>query len=104
MYVSGKNYLNYPNGGTIVDTGDTVIWAFTDGQFMINSSSSTTTTYTPAQLQFHAPSEHTINGKTLDLEMQIVHLNSAGAPAAVIGILFDRILGGNTPNLFLTQL
>ena len=30
--------------------------------------------FKPEQLHFHAPSEHTKNDKTLDLEMHIVHL------------------------------
>jgi len=27
----------------------------------------------PVQLHFHAPSEHAVDGKHMDLEMQIVH-------------------------------
>jgi carbonic anhydrase len=32
--------------------------------------------FTPLQLHFHAPSEHTFNGKHYDLEMHIVNANS----------------------------
>ncbi len=46
--------------------------------------------FTAAQLHFHAPSEHTINGRHYDLEMHLVHVDKVTKqPAAVIGLFFD---------------
>lgn len=40
-------------------------------------------------MHFHSPSEHTIDGKNLDLELHLVHKDViTGKPAAVIAILF----------------
>ena len=40
------------------------------------------------QLDFHAPSEHTLNGKTYPLELQLVHKNSNG-DVAIVAVMFD---------------
>lgn len=45
--------------------------------------------YELAQFHFHAPSEHTVGGKHLDLEMHLVHVAASG-DLAVIGVLFNR--------------
>lgn len=42
-----------------------------------------------AQLHFHAPSEHTVQGRSFPLEMHLVHKNSAGM-LAVVGVLFEE--------------
>lgn len=52
--------------------------------------------YDLLQFHFHCPSEHTIDGKLLDLELHLVHKNAAGG-LAVIGILFKE--GKTNPNL-----
>lgn len=57
--------------------------------------------FTPLQLHFHAPSEHTFNGKHFDLEMHIVNANSDKSQLSVIGILFDVEHGGNQSNWFI---
>ena len=64
--------------------------------------------YTPKQFHFHAPSEHTVDGKYFDAEMHFVHtvkgsgLNgSADVYGAVIGIFFDVEEGGSDTNSFL---
>ena len=44
-------------------------------------------TYEFAQLHFHSPSEHTINGKRYDAEVHFVHTD--GDKYLVIGVLFD---------------
>ena len=48
--------------------------------------------YTATEIRFHAPSEHTVNGMSFDLEMQIVHSSlSAGNtsfPMAIVSVLF----------------
>ena len=62
----------------------------------------------PAQFHFHAPSEHTIGGKLMDLEIHFVHLADAESGndgfAAVLGMFFDREAGGNETNEFLASL
>lgn len=40
------------------------------------------------QLDFHAPSEHTLNGKTFPLELQLVHKNPHG-DIAIVAVMFD---------------
>ena len=55
--------------------------------------------FTAAQLHFHAPSEHSVDGKHFDLEMHIVHVDKVtNKPAAVIGFFFDVQDGGNRFN------
>ena len=41
------------------------------------------------QVHFHAPSEHSIDGKLLDLEAHFVHANDKGE-LAVVGLLFKK--------------
>jgi carbonic anhydrase len=55
----------------------------------------------PLQFHFHSPSEHTINGQHMDLEMHMVHLTEDGGLGAVLAILFDAEEGGDGENLFL---
>jgi len=43
-------------------------------------------TWTLAQFHFHAPSEHTVDGKSYPLEMHLVHVDAAAKPAAVVGV------------------
>jgi len=82
-----------------------VKWAFGDGELKIkNDALGINQTFKPAQLHFHAPSEHTVNGKHYDLEMHIVHLTASGAPGAVIGVFFDRKAGGPLANQLLQDL
>ena len=40
----------------------------------------------------------------MDLEVHIVHLYSTGGLGAVIGIMFDRVAGGNSDNPFIEAL
>lgn len=40
------------------------------------------------QLDFHAPAEHTLNGKTYPLELQLVHKNHHG-DIAIVAVMFD---------------
>ena len=46
--------------------------------------------FTPLNFHFHSPSDHTINGKSYDLEMHIVHVHKRTKRlGAVLSILFD---------------
>ena len=60
--------------------------------------------YDPKQFHFHAPSEHTFDGKHYDLEMHIVHKTSDGTAASVLAVYFDTKVGGNVTNNFLQGL
>lgn len=52
----------------------------------------------------HAPSEHTVDGKSYDLELHIVHSYMDGSFGGVIGVFFDRQAGGSGTNLLLEQI
>jgi carbonic anhydrase len=56
----------------------------------------------------HAPSEHTIGGRSYDFELHIVHIHfdeeSATEKLGVVGVMFDRELGGNQENAFIESL
>jgi carbonic anhydrase len=45
--------------------------------------------YSLLQFHYHAPSEHTVEGKSFDMEMHLVHRNEEGA-LAVIGVLIEK--------------
>lgn len=45
--------------------------------------------YELLQFHFHAPSEHTVAGRSFDMEMHLVHSNAEGA-LAVIGVLIEQ--------------
>ena len=43
-------------------------------------------TYRLVQFHVHAPSEHTLNGASFPLEIHLVHVDTAGQPALVVGV------------------
>lgn len=51
--------------------------------------SSLTDEYQLLQFHFHAPSEHTVDGKQFDAEMHLVHSNALGE-LAVVGVLLSK--------------
>ena len=59
--------------------------------------------FTPAQFHFHAPSEHTVDGKFYDLEVHFVHLGETGdnPTFSVVGVFFDIDEGGDEENPFI---
>jgi len=48
------------------------------------------TNYRLAQFHFHTPSEHTLDAVSYPLEMHLVHVDSTGAPAVVVGVFIKR--------------
>jgi carbonic anhydrase len=56
--------------------------------------------YMLTQYHFHAPSEHTVNGRHADVEGHFVHTNAQG-DTAVVGVVY-RI--GHRPNALLEQI
>lgn len=70
-----------------------------DGKLLIGESE-----YFNVNVHMHAPSEHTVNGRHYDLEAHFVHTKKDGSLGAVIGVLFDREVGGTTDNWFIEDL
>jgi len=54
-------------------TGHNLQMDFTDGDLGLTFADGNTSLFTPLQLHFHSPSEHTVNGKYYDVELHIVH-------------------------------
>jgi len=104
MSVLGRGYVNSPSG--LVYKGNSFLkWQpIEKGTLMIHDVQGVDTSYYASAAFFKSPSEHTVNGKHYDLEMQIVHLTKAANPGAVIAIFFDRMEGGTENNKFLGQL
>lgn len=67
------------NNALIDNQKNTIITNFlqTVGTYLkLHDETDKTKEFTPLQLHFHAPSEHTFNGKHYDLEMHIVNANT----------------------------
>jgi carbonic anhydrase len=80
---AGPKFEYHPTGLSIVNNGHTVQMNTDPGSAITVNGKS----YKLAQFHFHAPSEHTVDGKHYPLEIHLVHLNDAGQPAAVVGIM-----------------
>ena len=122
MELVGFNYYDFKVNSSYKADDPTYTTAFDNATLAGNAELQLTfadgsmSYFTPAQFHFHAPSEHSVNGKLYDLEIHFVHLvkgsNTAGNtaapqdafPGAVIGIFFDRQAGGNYENSFLESL
>jgi carbonic anhydrase len=52
---------------------------------------------------FRSPSEHTLNGKQMDLEIQYYYENSTGAKAA-LAVFYDDVHGEDASNALVTKL
>ena len=92
MKFEGYNYPDWPEGqsllllehGLKMNIGGKPLLReqFPDGS---------TDEFYAAQLHFHAPSEHAIDGKLYPLEMHIVHLHEVNASSSfsVLGVMFE---------------
>ncbi|XP_027347869.1 alpha carbonic anhydrase 7-like [Abrus precatorius] len=81
----GMLQINYqPSNATIKNRGHDIKmeWLANTSYLQING-----TQYVLKQFHWHSPSEHTIDGKRLDLELHMVHETPSGK-TAVIGILY----------------
>jgi carbonic anhydrase len=56
--------------------------------------------YQLVQYHFHAPSEHSVDGRLADVEAHLVHTTASGA-TAVLGVLYSV---GNSPNPLLDKI
>jgi carbonic anhydrase len=69
---------------SMLNNGHTVQMLYDAGSTL--STMDGAATYPLAQFHFHAPSEHTLDGVSYPMEMHLVHLDSNGSPAAVVGV------------------
>ena len=73
MEINGYGYMNYPDGKFIELKDDTLQMDFTDGEFQLTFPDGSMSLFEPLKVVFRSPSEHTVEGKHHDLEMQIIH-------------------------------
>ena len=122
MEITGFNYFDFDVDSqySTADVTHTTYFhpaALTENaEFQITFADGSQSYFTPLQFHFHAPSEHSVDGKLYDLEIHFVHTvkgsgNAGGTaatqgvlPGAVIGVFFDRAAGGDYENAFLTSL
>jgi len=71
-----------PSRVSLVNNGHTVQAGYDAGSSVSEGGAA----YTLAQFHFHAPSEHTLDGRSYPLEIHLVHLDGAGKPALVVGV------------------
>lgn len=69
----------------IVNNGHTIQVSYDPG----NSIEVDGEPYALVQFHFHAPSEHSVNGKLADAEVHLVHQNASGK-LAVVGVLINK--------------
>ena len=114
MEVRGINYrdieANELQASSWSDTNLSVIIYYNIGaELDITFADGSQSFYEPLQFHFHAPSEHTVGGKSYDLEVHFVH-KIAGSDSngqsillgAVVGVFFDT--SDDTPNAFIDSL
>ena len=106
MEINGYGYQNYPEGKTIMLTEDSLMMVFNDGEFQLTYPDGSKSLFEPIELHVRSPSEHTIEGKQHDVELQIIHQykGTQGQLGAGIAIMFDRKDGGEYDNPFLKSL
>jgi carbonic anhydrase len=105
MQLNGYAYQNMPRAN-VTRSANSINLNLSAGEFEIAFPDGSKSLFSPLQFHFHAPSEHSVDGKLYDLELHIVHTykDSPTSLGAVIGIFFDREKGGNYANPFLDSL
>ncbi|XP_020204751.1 alpha carbonic anhydrase 7 [Cajanus cajan] len=94
----GTLQMNYrPSNATLKNRGHDIKLAWLAGTSYLQING---TQYVLKQFHWHSPSEHTIDGKRLDLELHMVHETPSGQ-TAVIGMLYKV---GTVPDPFLALL
>ncbi|XP_057451090.1 alpha carbonic anhydrase 7-like [Lotus japonicus] len=98
----GALQMNYkPSNATLKNRGHDIMLELHDNSSYLQING---TKYVLKQFHWHSPSEHTIEGRRLDLELHMVHETPSGSQAAVIGMLFktgrpDPLLSSLTNHL-----
>lgn len=64
-----------------------------DGDFVMHEEAKEDEHLFPSQFHFHAPSEHTIDGRHYDIEMHIYHETADKSHHSVISVFFDTRAG-----------
>uniref|UniRef100_M8BTC0 Uncharacterized protein n=1 Tax=Aegilops tauschii TaxID=37682 RepID=M8BTC0_AEGTA len=86
--VRGLGYLNHsyvPANATIVNRGHDIMLKFESDAGSVSIGG---TPYFLRQLQWHSPTEHSVNGRRYDMELHMFH-ESAQGKAAVIGVFYE---------------
>lgn len=75
-----------------------------DGTFVMHEEDRPDEVFKPLQFHFHAPSEHTFDGRHYDVEMHFYHETEDQLHHSVVAIFFDRKAGGIQENEFIKNL
>ncbi len=78
----------HPFPMSLLNNGHTVQVVAASGSW-VATGTAPTDRYELTQFHFHSPAEHTVAGKTFDLELHLVHKNAAGN-LLVVGVLFQK--------------
>jgi carbonic anhydrase len=73
-----------PSSLSMANNGHTVQLTYGAGSTL--SRTGGTATSKLAQVHFHAPSEHTVDGASFPMEAHLVHVNAAGKASIVVGV------------------
>ena len=103
MKFEGYDYKDYTEGRELLNGGQnsTLKMNLDSGNLRTQFPDGTTDSFNALQFHFHSPSEHSVNGKLLPLEMHVVHVHEDPAKFSVIGFFFEV---GDTENEFIKQL
>ena len=105
MKFYGYKYRNYTIPVTDMERGPSrVSVPVSEGILMLTDYLGQTSVFDASEISFHAPSEHTIDGKQFDLEMHFTHRNENGEIGSIISFLFDQLEGADYQNQFLETL
>ena len=120
MELVGYNYYDFASDAKASDPTYTTSFANqalrSQAELQITFADGSKSFFTPLQFHFHAPSEHSVDGKLYDAEVHFVHtIKGSGTTdengnvsgellGGVVGVFFDMEEGGSTDNPFLTSL
>jgi carbonic anhydrase len=82
---TGLTLAHHEHVDELVDNGHTIQVNVEEGSTLTLNGK----VYTLKQFHYHTPSEHTLDGKNLPMEMHMVHQDSAGG-FAVVSVLFEE--------------
>jgi len=90
---------------------DALTASATNSELQLTYDDGSKSFFEPIAFNFHSPSEHTVDGKAYDLEMQIAHVvkgsyDANGTPllGAMISVFFDVDESKDTKNVFIDSL
>jgi len=89
LALAPEGYINYSPMTLKLETHTLKGEGVTTGGFTKTYWDGSSNKFVPIQFHFHAPSEHTVGGRHMDLELHVVHTYEDGSLGGVIGIFFD---------------